>query len=205
MVHPETALYRRPDPSPRRTIARLECAAGPASHRHASWRSVARQLLLVLSLVVTTTLPVSAEPSPEMLALPVSPACISSPFGARAHGGPHASRQHAGIDLPASAGTWVRAAAAGQVVAVRRRGAAGLELDLRHPDGLVTRYAHLGSVAPAIASGKRAVARGEVLGRIGRSGITYGTHLHFELLMNGGRVDPAPHLPVERCGDHGQN
>src|SRR5918912_307727 len=72
----------------------------------------------------------------------------------------------------APAGTWVRAAAAGQVAAVRRRGAAGLELDLRHPDGLVTRYAHLGSVAPAIASGKQAVARGELLGRVGRSGIT---------------------------------
>jgi len=107
---------------------------------------------------------------------------------------------HAGIDIPASAGTWVRAVAAGQVAAVRRHGAAGLEVDLHHPDGLVTRYAHLGSVAPAIASGRQTVAQGEILGRVGRSGVTYGTHLHFELLMDGVRVDPAPHLQICWCG-----
>jgi len=59
-------------------------------------------------------------------------------------------------------------------------------------------------VAPAIASGRRAVAQGEVLGRVGRSGVTYGTHLHFELLAGGARVDPAPHFRIERCGDPGQ-
>jgi murein DD-endopeptidase MepM/ murein hydrolase activator NlpD len=148
--------------------------------------------------------PAAAEPTPQRLASPVSPACISSPFGERAPEGPRASRRHAGIDLPAPAGTWVRAAAAGQVAAVRRRGAAGLEVDLRHPDGLVTRYAHLGSVAPMIASGRRAVEQGEVLGRVGRSGVTYGTHLHFEMLAGEIRVDPAPHLHVERCGDPSQ-
>jgi murein DD-endopeptidase MepM/ murein hydrolase activator NlpD len=135
------------------------------------------------------------------LALPVTPACISSPFGERreAAGGPRASRNHQGIDLPAAAGTWVVAAEAGQVVAVRRRGAAGLEVELRHADGLVTRYAHLGTVAPTLASGRRRVARGERLGRIGRSGITYGTHLHFEVLVRGMRVDPAPFIAVRPC------
>ncbi|SDB74213.1 M23 family metallopeptidase [Belnapia rosea] len=144
-------------------------------------------------------LPLRAAAELPALMLPVEPACISSPFGAREGAGPRASRQHGGVDLPAPAGAWVRAAAAGQVVAIRRRGAAGLEIDLRHPGGWVTRYAHLGAVVPALATGKRVVAQGERLGRVGRSGITYGTHLHFELLAEGVRQDPAPHLPVGAC------
>jgi murein DD-endopeptidase MepM/ murein hydrolase activator NlpD len=166
------------------------------------WRigQALRWLLFPLSLPLVGGPFARANPAPASLTLPVSPACISSKFGARVPHGPRASRMHAGIDIPASAGTWVRAAAVGQVAAVRRRGAAGLEVELHHPDGLVTRYAHLGSVAPAIALGRRAVAQGEVLGRIGRSGVTYGTHLHFELLVDGVRVDPAPHLQIGPCG-----
>lgn len=130
---------------------------------------------------------------------PVSPACISSPFGERPAGGPRASRVHTGIDLPAPAGAWVRAAAAGEVIALRRRGAAGLEVDLRHADGRMTRYAHLGSVAPSLASGQRRVAAGERIGRVGRTGITYGTHLHLELLVDGVRIDPAPIFGISPC------
>ncbi|WP_439598159.1 M23 family metallopeptidase [Falsiroseomonas sp.] len=144
--------------------------------------------------------PAAAQPAPGDLALPLGAACISSPFGERRDAGPRASRNHRGIDLPAPAGAWVTAAAAGQLVAVRRRGAAGLEVEIRHEGGFATRYAHLGSVAPAIASGRRRVARGERLGRIGRSGITYGTHLHFEVVVGGQPVDPAPFLPVAPCG-----
>jgi murein DD-endopeptidase MepM/ murein hydrolase activator NlpD len=134
------------------------------------------------------------------LLAPIGQACISSPFGERHIAGPKASVFHSGIDLPAAAGTWVRAAAAGQVKSVRRTGASGLELDVRHADGGTTRYAHLGTLAPVFAAGKRAVARGEPVGRVGRSGVTYGTHLHFELLSNGVRLDPAPYLRLERCG-----
>jgi murein DD-endopeptidase MepM/ murein hydrolase activator NlpD len=47
------------------------------------------------------------------------------------------------------------------------------------------------------------VAQGEALGRVGRTGITYGTHLHFELLVDGRRVDPARHLDLHRCAGQG--
>jgi murein DD-endopeptidase MepM/ murein hydrolase activator NlpD len=153
----------------------------------------------LIAAFVAVAAPASAEIGP--LVPPVTPACISSPFGERREGagGPRASRLHQGLDLPAVAGAWVVAAAAGQVVAVRRRGAAGLEVEIRHSGGISTRYAHLGSVAPAIATGRRRVAQGERLGRIGRSGITYGTHLHFEVVVQGVRVDPAPHLPIHPC------
>ncbi|CAH2600687.1 M23 family metallopeptidase [Rhodovastum atsumiense] len=159
-------------------------------------------LCLAATPVDGTQPPVPAAAGTPLL-LPVRPACISSPFGARGVVGPHASRMHNGIDLPAPAGTWVTAAAAGRVVAVRRLGASGLEVDIASgtagQGAYVARYAHLGSVAPAIANGRATVAAGERVGRVGRTGITYGTHLHFEIRSGGQPVDPAPWLGVRPC------
>jgi murein DD-endopeptidase MepM/ murein hydrolase activator NlpD len=142
----------------------------------------------------------AAQPAQERLMLPVYPACVSSPFGPRVLAGrPKAGTYHHGIDLPAPAGAPVRAVAAGRVASIHKRGPGGLEIVLQH-DGFATLYAHLGTVAPALAEGRRAVAAGERLGVIGRSGVTYGTHLYFELQIGGERVDHAPYLGVERCG-----
>ncbi len=158
---------------------------------------------LILPCLLFCAAATATEIPPGVLSLPVSPACISSPFGQRPSPGPRGSENHAGIDIPAPAGAWVLAAAAGDVVAIRRtRSGAGLEVELRHPGGLVTRYAHLGSVAPTLAQGRRRVAKGERLGRIGRTGVTYGTHLHLEVLMGGQRLDPAPALGITPCGDN---
>ena len=146
-------------------------------------------------------LPAFAEA--ETLPPPVSPACVSSAFGARQAEGPKASRFHTGIDLPAPAGAAVRAVAAGRVVRVHRGGARGLEVELRHASGLITRYAHLGAIAAplidAMRAGKRDVAQGQMLGRIGRTGVTYGTHVHLEVVVNGAPVDPAPYFALPPC------
>ncbi|MBS0559863.1 MAG: M23 family metallopeptidase [Proteobacteria bacterium] len=136
------------------------------------------------------------------LVMPVSPACVSSPFGPRIlPGKPKAGTYHYGIDLPAPAGAPVRAIAAGTVASIRKRGPGGLEVVLRH-ENFMTLYAHLGSVAPALAEGERQVAAGETLGVVGRTGVSYGTHVYFELRVNGERVDPAPYLGVRPCGKH---
>lgn len=133
------------------------------------------------------------------LQLPVSPTCISSPFGWRHAVGPRApAGMHEGVDLAAPAGAVVRAAAAGRVMAIRRHGMGGLQVLLGH-GAWQTLYAHLGSVTPALAEGRRAVAAGEPLGRVGRTGVTYGTHLFFELRVGGVPADPAPWLAVPRC------
>jgi murein DD-endopeptidase MepM/ murein hydrolase activator NlpD len=145
----------------------------------------------------------AAQDAPEQFVLPFAPACISSPFGPRVNAGPRASNFHRGMDLPAAAGTWVRAVAAGRIAGIRKRSARGLEIDVILPDGRMIRYAHLGQVAPALASGKRVVAAGDALGRVGRTGITYGTHLHLELLVAGEAIDPAPFFQVERCPPRG--
>lgn len=149
--------------------------------------------------ILAVALQVAGGAAAQGLQLPLSPACISSPFGPRVAPGPRGSRNHLGIDIPAMAGVWVRAVAAGQVAAIRRRGAAGLEIEIRHADGRLTRYAHLGTVAPKLASGAKRVAAGERIGRVGRSGTTYGLHLHLELLVDGRHVDPAPILGLAPC------
>ncbi len=132
---------------------------------------------------------------------PVTPACISSPFGWRHAVGPRAPAGfHNGIDLPAPAGAMVRAAAAGEVLAIRRMGIGGLQVSVRHGAGAyVTLYAHLGSVVPALAEGRRRLAAGDPIGRVGRTGITYGTHVFFAVLVHGHAVDPANFLAVSPC------
>ena len=154
----------------------------------------------IAGLLLTSLLPRPAISQP-VLQPPVTPACVSSPFGWRHAVGPHApAGYHNGIDLPAPAGALVHAAAAGTVEAVRRQGLGGVTVHLRHPGGLVTLYAHLGNLVPAIARGKRNVAAGEPLGHVARTGVTYGTHLFFAVLENGQAVDPLGVLaPLPRC------
>jgi murein DD-endopeptidase MepM/ murein hydrolase activator NlpD len=130
---------------------------------------------------------------------PLSPACISSPFGWRHAVGPHAPAGfHNGIDIPAPAGAYIRAAAAGRVVIVKRMGMGGLQIILDH-GGFQTLYAHLGSVVPAIAEGKRTVVAGEPIGRVGWTGVSYGTHVFFEVLEGGKPVDPNAFLGLSPC------
>ncbi len=112
---------------------------------------------------------------------------------------PIAGHAHPGIDLPAPAGAYVHAAAAGRVVAIRRRGLGGLWISLRHADGVATLYAHLGSVSPALAEGSSSVAAGEALGRVGRTGMSFGSHLYFAVTIDGRPVDPQPLLGVRAC------
>ncbi len=150
-------------------------------------------------LILLATLPLLLAAAPALVLLsPLPHACISSPFGPRAIAG-HGIAMHNGVDLPAPAGAWVRAAAPGTVARIGRRGASGLMVELRHADGTRTRYAHLGSVTPALAGGRRHVALGERLGRVGRTGTTRGTHLHFELHATGRPVNPAPALGLAPC------
>jgi murein DD-endopeptidase MepM/ murein hydrolase activator NlpD len=152
---------------------------------------------MLLSLVLISSRPAHSD---DKWTMPVSPACISSPFGWRHAVGPMAPAGfHNGIDMPAPAGGHVYAVAAGHVVMVKKMGMGGLQIEIQHPNGLVTVYAHLGSMAPAIATGQRVVTAGSWLGRIGRTGVTYGTHLFFMVLSNGKPVDPVPYLGLTSC------
>ena len=131
---------------------------------------------------------------------PVMPACISSAFGPRVlPNQPEAGTYHYGVDLPAPVGAAVTATADGTVIRIQRKGPGGLEMLVQH-QGFVGIYSHFGSIAPAFAEGKRAVAAGEKLGVIGRTGVTSGAHLYFEMILDGKPVDPAPYLRLAHCG-----
>jgi murein DD-endopeptidase MepM/ murein hydrolase activator NlpD len=73
-----------------------------------------------------------------------------------------------------------------------------LELLVQH-QGFVGIYAHLGMVAPAISEGQRVVHGGEKLGVVGHSGLTYGMHLFFGMIVDGRPIDPAPYLALSLC------
>jgi murein DD-endopeptidase MepM/ murein hydrolase activator NlpD len=130
---------------------------------------------------------------------PVTPACVSSAFGPRVmRNRPLAGTYHYGIDLPAPEGAPIRAIAPGRVIRVQRKGVGGLEMLIQHV-GFIGIYSHLGRVAPAIAEGHFVIRGGETIGTVGRSGLTYGTHLYFGMLMDGKPIDPAPALSVAPC------
>ena len=157
-----------------------------------------RTLILVCALSGLAALAGGAAAT--ALEPPVSPACISSPFGMRRAVGPHAPAAfHNGVDLPAPAGALVHAAADGVVAIIKRQGLGGVTVHLLHADGTTTLYAHLGNLVPAIAEGKRVVRAGEALGHVARTGVTYGTHVFFAVLRGGEAVDPEPLLGVPRC------
>ncbi|MFD1106897.1 M23 family metallopeptidase [Sphingobium olei] len=94
---------------------------------------------------------------------------------------------HAGIDFPGRYGQPINAAAAGRVTYVGQRQGYGKVVEVEHGNGLMTRYAHLsGFVAH---SGDR-IARGDTIGRMGSTGRSTGTHLHFEVRLNGQAINP---------------
>ncbi|MEP6618165.1 MAG: M23 family metallopeptidase [bacterium] len=119
--------------------------------------------------------------------LPVIGAIVSGFSGARKHPLLHIVRPHLGVDVSAPSGTPITAPAPGRVGFVGRRFAFGLMVEIEHPNGVVTRYAHL---REAHVTEGAVVTRGELIGNVGSSGLTTGPHLHYEMIVNGRQVDP---------------
>ncbi|MSP04842.1 MAG: M23 family metallopeptidase [Acetobacteraceae bacterium] len=105
---------------------------------------------------------------------------------------------HAGLDLMAPHGSPARAAAAGSVLYAGWYYAYGNIVDLRHSDGVVTRYAHLSSVGPDITPGAMVLA-GDEIGKVGATGRATSPHIHFEVRIGGRPVDPRPYLALASC------
>lgn len=105
---------------------------------------------------------------------------------------------HTGIDLMAPYGSPIRAAAGGVVVYAGWYFAYGKIVDIRHADGLITRYAHMSAFAPGIAPGAP-VSAGDVIGQIGMTGRAHGAHVHFEVRIDGLAIDPKPFLALAPC------
>jgi murein DD-endopeptidase MepM/ murein hydrolase activator NlpD len=119
------------------------------------------------------------------LRAPVQFRRISSNFaGARFHPVLGLTRRHEGTDYAATPGTPVMAAGDGIVLRAGRASGYGNLIELRHLNGITTRYGHLRGFARGIRRGVR-VEQGQTIGYVGSTGLATGPHLHYEFRMNG--------------------
>ena len=113
---------------------------------------------------------------------------ISSSFNrARLHPILGFARRHEGTDYAADYGTPVLAAGDGVVIQAGRSGGYGNLVEIRHANGITTRYGHLSAIM--VHSGSR-ISQGQVIGRVGATGLATGSHLHYEFRVNGVARDP---------------
>lgn len=125
----------------------------------------------------------------EFLAAPVEFRYITRALGRMMHPILHTRRAHNGIDYSAARGTPVHAAANGVVILAGRSGGYGNLVELRHRNGITTRYGHLSRITPGLRKGM-SVTQGEVIGRVGSTGMSTAPHLHYEFRVKGKPVDP---------------
>ena len=127
---------------------------------------------------------------PQFLRFPVNFQYISSPFTLhRYHPILHQYRPHLGVDLAALYGTPVKAIADGRVESAGWCGELGNCIRLDHDNNTVSLYGHLSKIEPNARPGAY-IRIGEIIGRVGSTGLSTGPHLHFAIEKRGLNVDP---------------
>ncbi|MEC0093614.1 murein hydrolase activator EnvC family protein [Paenibacillus macquariensis] len=128
------------------------------------------------------------------LLMPVGSARISSGFGRRTHPVTgEVGKMHTGVDFAVGQGTSVHAAEAGTVILAEWYSGYGNAVIVDHGGGMWTLYGHLRNGGTNVKVGDR-VSKGEKIAESGSTGQSTGPHLHFEVRINGSRVDPMPYL-----------
>lgn len=126
---------------------------------------------------------------------PAHVAYVSSSYGYRSDPFTGSAAFHAGLDFPGPMGSPIYAAAKGRVSFVGRRQGYGNCIEIRHGNGLMTRYGHLSKFDAHVGEKVEAGTRIAAMGSTGRS---TGSHLHFEVRVNGKPVNPRPFLEASR-------
>nr|WP_295462417.1 M23 family metallopeptidase [Mesorhizobium sp.] len=131
-----------------------------------------------------------------LLRNPVPNGKFRSGFGGRRHPILGYVRMHTGVDWSAPRGTPIIAAGNGVVEKAGWSGGYGRQTIIRHANGYETSYNHQSGIAKDVVPGAR-VRQGQVIGYVGSTGLSTGNHLHYELIVNGNKVDPMRvRLPV---------
>ena len=119
---------------------------------------------------------------------------ISSRQGPRVHPITGEYKNHGGTDIAASYGSAIYAADSGRVVSSSDgwNGGWGNYVMIDHGNGMQTLYAHMSSRAVSVG---QTVSRGQTIGYVGSTGMSTGPHLHFEMYVNGSRIDPQTKYP----------
>ncbi len=120
---------------------------------------------------------------------PLARGVFKSGFGMRQHPILGGARMHSGVDWAAPAGSPIAAAGSGVVEAAGWHGEYGRQTVIRHANGYTTSYSHQSVIMPDVVPGAF-VAQGQVIGLVGATGLATGPHLHYEVAINGNKVDP---------------
>ena len=123
-----------------------------------------------------------------LMKTPINGARLSSPFGMRKHPILGYNKKHLGTDFAAPMGTPIMASGSGTVVLAKWCGGGGNCVKIKHNSTYETIYAHMKSFAKGIRAGKK-VKQGQVIGYVGSTGMSTGPHLHYEVIVNGKKVN----------------
>ena len=123
-----------------------------------------------------------------LMKTPINGARLSSTFGMRKHPILGYNKMHRGTDFAAPTGTPIMASGSGIIEQVGWNGAYGKYIRIKHNSKYKTAYAHLNGYARGIKKGAK-VRQGQIIGYVGSTGRSTGPHLHYEVLVNGKRMN----------------
>jgi len=124
----------------------------------------------------------------SLMKTPINGARLSSSFGLRKHPILGFTKLHTGTDFAAPSGTPIMASGAGTIIRSRWCGGGGNCVKIKHNSTYQTIYAHMKSFAKGIREGKK-VKQGQIIGYVGSTGMSTGPHLHYEVLVNGKKIN----------------
>jgi len=123
-----------------------------------------------------------------LMKTPINGARLSSSFGMRKHPILGFNKMHRGTDFAAPMGTPIMASGSGTVILAKWCGGGGNCVKIKHNSTYETVYAHMKSFAKGIKRGKK-LKQGQIIGYVGSTGVSTGPHLHYEVIVNGKRVN----------------
>lgn len=119
---------------------------------------------------------------------------ITCGFGPRKAPVPGASTFHQGVDIAGPSGTSILATDGGTVILAGQYGGGGMAVRIDHGGGIITEYLHLRAGDGIMVTAGQIVTKGQQIGKMGTTGISSGTHLHFGVSVNGTFVDPLNYI-----------
>ena len=141
----------------------------------------------------TTAPPETTAPASESWIRPCNYTKLTSPFGEREQPTEGASTYHQGVDLAGPEGTPIYASRSGTVTIARYSNSAGYYVTINHGDGFSSVYMHMTTYVVSVG---QKVSQGQLIGYMGSTGISTGSHLHFGIALNGVYVNPAYYVPL---------
>ena len=123
-----------------------------------------------------------------LMKTPINGARLSSPFGMRKHPILGFNKMHKGTDFAAPSGTPIMASGSGTITLAKWCGGGGNCIKIKHNSTYETIYAHMKSFAKGMRPGKK-VKQGQIIGYVGSTGQSTGPHLHYEVIINGKKVN----------------